>query len=155
MALLFVPVTAVQLAGWAGGGILPGQLRGFAVTPALVAAFEPGDAEEAEYIALQVASIASLASSGQRLVAVVEGSWRPAVDGEEDFGEVVVADLPYRAVQSLFADEPDAVGLPEAAVAAAGLPLEQAWELVEVTTLLGGADLLWHGAGEWRELGTG
>lgn len=155
MALLFIPVTAVQLAGWAGGGILPGQLVGYAVTPGLQAAFEPADAEEAEHIALLVASIASLAATGRRLVAVLEGAYRLAGEGEADFGEVIVSDLHYSRVQSLFADEPSAQGLEAAAKAASGLPVERAWDLPEVTALLESADLLWHGPGEWSTLGTG
>ena len=155
MTLLFVPITAVELAGWAGGGILPGQRVGFAVTPALRAAFEPTDDEEAEHLALLVASIASLATTGRRLVAVLDGTHRPAPDADADFGEVIVSDLHYSRVQSLFADEPDVPGLAGAAAAAAGLPVAVAWDLPEVVLLLESADLLWHGPGEWSTLGTG
>lgn len=155
MALLFVPVTSAELADWATSGVLAGPRPAHAVTAGLRAAFEPIDEEEAEHIALLVASVASLAASGRRLVAVAEGAARAAADGDPDFGEVVASGLPWTAVQSLFADEPHARGLPEAAGAAAGLPLAQAWEHPAVTALLGQADLLWHGAGEWRDLGTG
>jgi hypothetical protein len=155
MSLLFVPLTAAQLAGWAGGGILPGRLRAHAVTAGLEAAFEPEDAEEAEHIALLVASITALAATGRRLVAVVDGSFGPDPDGDPDFGEVQVGDLPYARVQSLFADEPDVTALPAAATAAAGKPLSLAWDEPAVTALLEQADLLWHGAGEWQELGNG
>lgn len=155
MALLFVPVTDAELAGWATGDTLAGPRRAVAVTEGLTAAFEPADTEEAEHIALLVASIASLTASGRRLVAVAEGTCRPDPDGDADFGEVAVGDLPWASVQSLFADEPDAPGLATAAEAAQGLPLAQAWEQAAVTTLLEQADLLWHGAGEWQELGTG
>ncbi len=155
MALLFVPVTFVELAEWATSGTLPGQRPAFTATAELRAAFEPEDDEEAEHIALLVASVASLAGSGYRLVAVAEGVARADREGDPDFGEVVVTGLPWTAVQSLFADESDVGGLTAAAGAAAGLPLSLAWEDPAVTTLLERADLLWHGAGEWRDLGTG
>ena len=155
MTLLFVPVSTGVLADWAGTGTLAGAHRGQAVTAGLRAAFQPADDEEAEHIALLVASVAALARSVRRIVAVAEGACRADADGDPEFGEVVVSDLPWSAVQSLFADEPEAPGLAAAATAAAGLPLSRAWEQPEVTALLERADLLWHGAGEWRELGRG
>jgi hypothetical protein len=155
MGLLFVPVTAARLTDWATSGVLPGRVRAYAVTPGFALAFDPADADEAEHIALLVASIASLAATGRRLVAVAEGDSRPDPAGDEDFGEVLVADLPYRAVTSLFADEPDAPGLTDAAAAASGVELARAWDEPAVVSLLEGADLLWHGAGEWADLGTG
>lgn len=155
MALLFVPVTASGLAGWATAGVLPGPRHGHAVTPGLVAAFEPDDTDDAERTALLVASVASLAASGRRLVAVASGESRPDPDGDPDFGEVLLGDLPFAAVQSLFADEPDAPGLAAAATAASGGPLARAWDDPAVIALLEGSDLLWHGAGEWQQLGTG
>ncbi len=155
MALVFVPVDPDRLADWARGGGLPGPRPGHAVTPGLVAAFSPTDPEEAERIALLVASVSCLARSGRRLVAVAEAECRPDPAGDADFGEVLVADLPYRAVQSLFTDEPDAPGLAAAATAAAGGPLARAWEEPAVVALLATADLLWHGSGEWQQLATG
>lgn len=155
MALLFLPITAVQLAGWAGGGILPGEHAGYTITPGLLDAFGVVDADEAEHLALLVASVASLATTGRRLVAVIEGGYRPAPDGDADFGEVIVSDLRYPEVQSLFTDGPDAPGLAEAAAAASGLRLAQAWEQPAVVSLLERADLLWHGPAEWDNLGTG
>jgi hypothetical protein len=155
MSLLFVPVTFAQLADWATSGVLPGRVRAHAVTPGLALAFDPADADEAEHIVLLVASVASLAATGRRLVAVAEGDSRPDPAGDEDFGEVLVTDLPYPAVQSLFADEPNAPGLAAAASAASGLDLARAWDEPAVVELLEQADLLWHGAGEWADLGTG
>ncbi|MFT4110274.1 DUF6912 family protein [Propionicimonas sp.] len=155
MALVLVPISPDQLADWADTGILAGPRPGYAVTPGLRSAFAPSDEEEAEHIAALVASIAALAATGHRLVAVVECSPRPDTTADPDFGGVTVPDLAWASVQSLFADAPDAEGLPEAASAAAGLSLTQAWDLPEVVRLLAEADLLWHGAGEWRQLGTG
>lgn len=156
MTLVFVPLSLARLAGWAEAGVLVGPLRGHAVTAGLRAAFEPADEEEAEHIALLVASVAALSASGQRVVAVAEAGAAPAPDGDADFGEVIVADLPYAAVQSLFADEAGAGRLVAAgASAAAGRPLAQAWDEPAVITLLERADLLWHGPGEWAQLGIG
>ena len=155
MALLFVPVTTADIADWAGSGTLSGPRPAHAVTAGLRAAFDPVDEEDAEHIALLVASVASLARSGRRLVAVAEATCRVDPDGDPDFGDVVVSDLPWTTVQSLFGDEPDLPGLPAAASAAAGLPLSEAWEQPAVTALLEQADLLWHGAGEWHDLRTG
>lgn len=155
MSLLFVPVTPAELALWAGGGILPGQRPGHTVTPEFTVAFEPDDTEEAEHLVLLVASIAALATTGRRLVAVVEDGDRPSPDGNRDFGEVIVSDLPYSSVHSLFADEPGAPGLEAAAAAASGLPIAEAWNLPAVIELLESADLLWHGPAEWASLGTG
>ncbi|MCC6498623.1 MAG: hypothetical protein IT193_20465 [Propionibacteriaceae bacterium] len=155
MTLLFLPVDGAQLAEWAAAGVLTGPLTAYAVTPGLVAAFEPADAEEAEHLALLVASIAALAASGARQVAVVEAEARPVAGGATDFGEVTTGDLRFGAVASLFADEPAAPGLAAAAAAVAGLPLQAAWDHPAVITLLEEADLLWHGPGEWESLGTG
>jgi hypothetical protein len=155
MTLLFVPLTAARLDDWATSGVLPGPAAAYAVTPGFTAAFAPTDDEEAEHIALLVASVASLAASGRRLVAVAEGSSTAAPGAEEDFGEVQVAGLGWRAVQSLFADEEDAPHLAAAAAAASGLTVAGAWDEPAVIELLEEADLLWHGAGEWQHLGKG
>ncbi len=155
MTLLFLPVTGAQLADWQAAGVLAGPLKAYAVTPGLRTAFEAADDEEAEHLALLVASVAALAASGVRQVAVLEGEAEPMLDADVDFGAVVTPDLRFDAIQSLFADEPDAPGLAEAADAAMGLSLEDAWNHPAVTVLLEEGDLLWHGAGEWQSLGKG
>jgi hypothetical protein len=155
MTLLFLPVTGAQLADWAAAGVLAGPLKAYAATTGLSAAFEPSDDEEAEHLALLVASVAALAASGVRQVAVLEGAAEPITDGDVDFGAVVTGDLRFEAIQSLFADEPEAPGLAEAATAAMGLTLQDAWNHPAVTVLLEEGDLLWHGAGEWQSLGRG
>ena len=155
MTLLFLPVTGAQLADWQAAGVLAGPLKAYAATPGLVAAFEASDDEEAEHLALLVASVAALAASGVRQVAVLEGETEPMIDDDVDFGAVVTGDLRFNAIQSLFADEPDAPGLAEAARAATGLVLQDAWNHPSVTVLLEEGDLLWHGAGEWQSLGKG
>jgi hypothetical protein len=155
MTLLFLPVTNAQLADWEAAGVLAGPLKAYAATPGLRAAFEAADDEEAEHLVLLVASIAALAASGVRQVAVLDGAAEPMIDADVDFGAVVTGDLRFDAIQSLFADEPDAPGLAEAAEAAMGLSLQDAWNHPAVTVLLEEGDLLWHGAGEWQSLGKG
>ncbi|MGV8909232.1 MAG: DUF6912 family protein [Propionicimonas sp.] len=155
MTLLFLPVTGAQLADWSAAGVLAGPLSAYAVTPGLMLAFEPADAEEAEHLALLVASVAALADTGVRQVAVVEGDAQPGDAATEDFGKVVVGDLRFDAILSLFADEPDAPGLAQAVAAVSGLSLQDAWNHPVVTDLLEEADLLWHGPGEWDSLGKG
>ena len=155
MTLLFLPVTGAQLADWQAAGQLAGPLKAYAATAGLVAAFEASDQEEAEHLALLVASVAALAASGIRQVAVLEGEAEPMIDDDVDFGAVVTGDLRFDAIQSLFADELDAPGLAEAARAATGLGLQDAWNDPRVTVLLEEGDLLWHGAGEWQSLGKG
>lgn len=154
MTLLFLPVTGAQLADWEAAGVLAGPLKAYAVTPGLKAAFEAPDEEEAEHLALLVASVGALAASGVRQVAVIEGDAEPIAD-DVDFGAVVTGDLRFDAITSLFADEPDAPGLAEAATAAQGLTLQDAWNHPAVTVLLEEGDLLWHGPGEWESLSKG
>lgn len=150
MTLVCIPLTADQLRSWASNGELPGPITGYADTSGLREAFAVTDAEDAERIAVLVASIAALACCGRRLVAVVETE--PVESGEAiEFGEVKLSDLAYGRVQALFADEPG-LNLSVAAVAADGLGLEQAWDAPAVTELLSSADLLWHGPTEWQSL---
>lgn len=155
MTLLFLPVTGAQLADWQAAGVLSGPLKAYAVTPGLSAAFEPSDDEEAEHLALLVASVAALTASGARQVAVLEAEAEPITDRDVDFGAVVTGDLRFDAIGSLFADEPEAPGLAAAATAALGLSLQDAWDHPAVTVLLEEGDLLWHGPGEWESLGKG
>ena len=155
MTLLFLPVTNAQLADWQAAGALAGPLKAYAATAGLRAAFEAADDEEAEHLALLVASVAALAASGVRQVAVLDGEAEPMIDADVDFGAVVTGDLRFDAIQSLFADEPEAPGLAEAATGARGLSLQDAWNHPAVTVLLEEGDLLWHGAGEWQSLGKG
>lgn len=150
MSLVFVPLGVEELRAWAAQGTLGGPVEAFAVTRGLLDAFLPADEEEAERVALLVASVAALGRTGRRLVAVAEGPVRPRPDGDEDFGEVLVDGLAYEAVTSLFADggEVDVA----AAAGAARRPLAQAWEQPQVQALVAGADLLWYGQQEWPAL---
>lgn len=150
MTLVCLPLTAEQLRDGAISGELRGPITGYADTSGLREAFAVSDAEEAERIAVLVASIAGLVRYGRRLVAVAEVE-RPELGEAVEFGEVTISGLAYGRVQALFADEPG-VNLSVVAVAADGLSLEQAWDAPEVMELLSSADLLWHGPTEWQSL---
>ena len=150
MSLLFIPLSPAELADWAGGGRLDWPRPGFSATPGLRSAFETDDEEDAEHIALLVASVAGLARYGLRLVAVVEASGESA--GDPDFGELRVSEAPYSAVQAIFAEEADAAAVQPAATAAKGLELADAWDDPAVIGLLENADLLLHGPAEWSAL---
>lgn len=150
MSLLFIPLTPAELAAWAGGGRLDWPRPGFTANADLRAAFETGDEEEAEHIALLVASVAGLARHGVRLVVVAEGVGEPS--GDPDFGELRVSELPYAAVQAIFAEEADPAAVRPAASAASGRELAAAWDDPAVIALLENADLLWHGPQEWGAL---
>lgn len=82
------------------------------------------------------------------------GRWSSSPDGNRDFGEVIVSDLPYSSVQPV-RGRAGSTGLEAAAAAASGLPIAEAWNLPAVIELLESADLLWHGPAEWANLGTG
>lgn len=154
MSLVFVPLSAEQLRQWATTGKLAGPITGHAVTDDLKEAFGVAEGEDAERVALLVASVAGLVETGQRVVAVAESEILLG-DGEPEFGEVLIGDLDYRQVGSLFADEPGLEQVSRASAAVAGLSLSQAWDHPLVADLLGSADLLWHGAGEWDSLTAG
>ena len=149
--LVFVPLAADELSAWATGGTLAGPRPGFAVTPAMLAAFGLAEGEDAEYTALCIAGIAALLAHGERLVAVAEV---PVTAGDDEFGQVEVAGLPWTAVSSLFAEDgADSAPVAAAASAVAGFDLARAWESAEVEALLAETDLLWYGPSEWVLLG--
>ena len=75
--LVFVPLTADELAAWAQTGHHR-PARGYAVTPSLSAAFGfgPADAEDAEHTALHIAGLAGLAYVRPRLqLAAFSAGW--------------------------------------------------------------------------------
>ncbi len=152
MSLLFVPVTQEGLRSWVSEGRWPAGEAAFTVTAGLEDAFGVSDPEEAERIAVLVASVAALIRGGRRLVVVAEAVPVPRPSADPDFGEVSTPELPYAAVSAIFADEARQPLVAPAAAAVAGQALAQAWDEPAVTALLSGADLLWHGPGEWESV---
>lgn len=152
--LVFVPIAESEL-DVLGGTPLGGDRRAYAVTPELLAelGYGPAEAEDAEYAALVLASVAGLAAYGVRLVVVAEVD--PAlltVGADPANGEVVLAELPTGAITSWFTDEPG-TDVTDAAASAKGLSIDECWELREVQTLLNGHDLLWNDVVEFRRRG--
>ena len=156
MALCFVPVLPAALRDWAVTGVRSGAIPAFAVTPAMASAFgfTSSTAEDAEYTALCVASVACLIGGGPRLVAVVDAEPIPT-DADVEFGAVEVGDVPWSRVTALFADGSEAESVGPARAAVAGLTLDDAWEHPAVQAALEADDLLWHGPGEWHTLVAG
>ena len=148
--LVFVPLTATELAGWARlGSHQPGSAYGVTASLRRAFGFGPADDEDAEHTALHIAGLHGLLQGGSRLVAVAEASGRP-VEGSE-FGAVTVGELPWASVTALFSDD-----VPDAAAALrerlAGTELASAWDNDEVSDFLAEHELLWHGPGEWSSL---
>ncbi len=143
--VLLVPLNRDEWATLQAGHTLSSHVA-FAPTAALGQTFELEDLEEVERAALLVASVASLLTSGERLVASVEAAFDVVADSH--VGEAKVAGLTMGDVSAYFIDAPEAAPALAAAVkASVGLDLDAAWELPEVQALLE-HDLLWHGATE-------
>jgi hypothetical protein len=120
--------------------------RGFAATRELRATFDLGDDadEEAEHAALLVASVAALSQFGARRVLMVEVDPTQIAPGDDlANGEVTISRLGDEQIGAWFAEAPE-VDSSAAAQAAAGLSVDQAWDLPEVVDLLASHDMLWH-----------
>ncbi len=149
--LVFVPVHRSELDAIQGLS----QLRdrpAHTVTPELLddLGFEPNQMEDAEYATLVLASVAALASHGERLVLVAEIDTTLISPGEDlANGECVVTRVPQAAMTCWFSDA-DEVDPAPAAAAAKGLEIDLAWEMDEVQDLLHGHDLLWNDVEEYR-----
>lgn len=149
--LVFVPLAADHLRGWAEGAPL-GVRRAYAATPAFLAAFglSSADDEDAERTLLHVAGLDALLRWGHRLVAVADAEPRDLAD---EFGAVEVTGVGFAAASALFADAPDAAGDLERARSALGdVGLDAAWDDPAHMALMEDTDLLWFGPQEWARL---
>ncbi len=152
--LVFLPLSAPE-ARTAASVTLHGPLAGFAVTRELVDAlgYTSDMDEDAEYAALVLASVAGLARHGRRLVLVAEVPPDQVGLGDDPSnGGVILARLEPRWVVSWFADEAS-VDVTAAARAAAGLDLDDAWDVGAVQELVASHELLWHGPTELTAYG--
>lgn len=146
--LVFIPLTAGELRGWAAGAPFTPD-RAFAATSSFLSAFGLAGAEDedAERTLLHIAALDALLRGRVRLVAVVDA---PGTGRDDEFGAVEVAQVGYERVQALFADSPDAAAtVARAASALTGQELETAWEAPAHEGLMEEADLLWFGPQEW------
>lgn len=149
--LVFVPLSAADLAACAGGSPLAG-VRAFAATPAFLGAFGLGapDDEDAERTLLHVAALDALLRCGGRLVAVAEA---PARDLDNEFGRVEVGSVAFSAISALFADHADAAGaLAHVSRVLGEASLDAAWDNPAHRELMETTDLLWYGPEEWGVL---
>lgn len=130
-----------------------GERAAHTVTDELLAElnYEASDAEEAEYAALVLASVASLSRYGERLVLVAEVDPSLVVAGADPAnGEILLTNCPPSAITAWFSDA-EGTGVSEAANAARGLSIDEAWEADAVQRLLHTHDLLWNDRVEYQE----
>lgn len=146
--LVFIPCSRDELAMLSGE--LPcTQRRAYTVTPDLLHELEytPDMAEDAEYAALVLASVAGLVSHGERFVIVAEVDPVLIEPGEDSAnGECLLTSCPEQAMTAWFEDAPG-VQLPRLPE---GSSIDDAWEIDEVQALLAEHDLLWNDVVEYR-----
>lgn len=150
-SLVFIPVAADEL-GILGGVPSVDRRPAHTVTPELLdeLGYSPDDAEDAEYAALVLASVAGLCRFGTRIVVVAEVDRSLVLPGDDPAnGAVVLESCPTSAMTAWFTDEPGA-DVATAAAAAQGLSIDEAWERPEVQALLRDHDLLWNDVVEYR-----
>lgn len=147
--LVFLPISGGLLRSWAALGVLPGSHTGYAVTPAMLAAFGVTDPEDAEYTSLSIASVAGLLAYRERLVAVLGVGTPP---GDDEFGAVRIVAPSFTQLTALFGEDTDPAQAHATAITVEGMTLDQAWETPAVQALLYERDLLWYGPGEWESL---
>ncbi len=149
--LVFVPVHRSELDAIVGASTLRDR-PAHTVTPELLEelGFEDNQMEDAEHATLVLASVAALATHGERLVLVAEVDTSLISPGEDlANGACVVGRVPQSAMTCWFSDADDVDPAP-AAAAAKGLEIDLAWEMDEVQELLHGHDLLWNDVEEYR-----
>jgi hypothetical protein len=149
--VVMVPVSADALARLSAGQPVAGPLRAYAASSLLLQTFDLSEAEteQAERTALQVASLDALVKHGRRLVVVTRAPYTADPDGYLGQGTVTQV----TRIEAVFADAAEAGAAVRLAYQqAAGKPLDEAWDLAAVRSLLVDHDLLWFGAEEASSL---
>lgn len=134
------------------GGQVELPRAAYTVTPQLLdeLGYEESAAEDAEYAALILASVAGLAAHGSRIVVVAEVDVAFLAEGDDPGnGQVSLTGLPLPAITAWFEDEPG-TDVTDAAAISSGLTIDQVWETAEVQELLTNHDLLWNDVVEYR-----
>lgn len=149
--LVFIPVTRDELDAITGARVLRDRVA-HTVTPELMdeLGYEDGQEEDAEYATLVLASVASLAQYGERLVLVAEipsSRVSPAADAAN--GQCRVDEVPTGSITCWFADD-ESVDPSGAAEQARGLGIDEAWEADAVSRLIHGHQLLWNDVEEFK-----
>jgi hypothetical protein len=146
--LVFIPVASDELDVLVGAVPISNR-RAYTVTADLLDELEYTSdmAEDAEYAALVLASVAGLIEFGERVVVVAEVDQGLVEPGEDSAnGECVLTSCPASAMTAWFVDAPG-VDLPQVRK---GAGIDEAWELPEVQALLAEHDLLWNDVAEYR-----
>ena len=149
--VVMVPVSADALARLSAGQPVAGPLRAYAASSLLLQTFDLSEAEteQAERTALQVASLDALVKHGRRLVVVTRAPYTADPDGYLGQGTVTQV----TGIEAVFADAAEAGAAVRLAYQqAAGKPLDEAWDLAAVRSLLVDHDMLWFGAEEASSL---
>lgn len=139
--MIFLPATQEQLKGVASGHDLIGSLQAFSPNKALRQTFgisEDSD-EEAEFAALQVASVYALANFGDRLVLVVDTDASES-ETEAGNGGVQAERIPADKVHAWFSDDEAAPS--QLVETLRGKDIDEAWLLA--SEFMNEHDLSWH-----------
>lgn len=150
--LVFIPVASSELGMLTGDPVVENRVA-YAVTPELMAELEYSDdeIEDAEHAAMVLASVAGLATFGERVVVVAEldsSLVRPGEDAAN--GEVLLSRCPASAMTAWFAEEPG-VDVADAAAIAKSMTIDVAWGQPQVQALLENHDLLWNDKVEYQK----
>lgn len=143
--MIFLPATPAQLKAIAKGQDLVGPRQAFSPNKALRETFDisPDSDEEADFAALQVASVFALATFGARFVLVVDVSAQPS-QLESGNGGVEVQTIPADKVMAWFSDdEPAPRDLVESL---RGKNIDEAW--LAANDFMNEHDLSWHDISE-------
>lgn len=143
--MIFLPATPTQLKTVASGQDLVGSLQAFSPNEALCETFDisPDSDEEAEFAALQVASVFALANFGARFVMVVDMNARPS-QFEAGNGGVEVQRIPADKVKAWFSDDEPAPK--ELVETLRGKNIDDAW--LAALDFMDEHDLSWHDISE-------
>ncbi|MGI8456736.1 MAG: DUF6912 family protein [Propionibacteriaceae bacterium] len=149
--MVFVGATRAQLEAWRAGD--EAGTSGVGATAAMIAAhgYGPNETEDAEYVALQYAGVASLlcasARDARRWVAAADVA--EVADAGSPYGLVEVAVLRWRDVQAFFTDEIEAFhDVATLAASVAGRPLAEVLADAAVLDAAEVHDLLWYAPDE-------
>lgn len=148
--LVFIPLTEKDLGELVAGRDL-GARKAIAVRPERRGETDADAQEEAEYEALQIASLAALIAGHRRLVAVADLSAR----GHDAMGVVEVDAVPVKAITAYFTDEystSETIIQARAEAEACGFDLAASYEMPGVRTMMEVNDLLWYGPTEAADL---
>lgn len=154
--MVFLPVAGSEAEALRAGADL-GPRHGCAATGSLLGALGADtSAEEADFAALSNAGVLAVVISAdpRRLVLAADVADAQVRDRQTSTGEVGVTGLAWAQVQSLFADEPDAVEAVTAARRAVGVAeLVEALATPAVEDLIHRHDLLWFSVAELDSIG--